>query len=85
MLLDNVAVRPNDRARELAAPRTARNLFEMNWDALTKRPSREAAKPVNWEERARLLKCVNQDGVISAYRGIRISATGKRFMIEHAT
>jgi len=64
---------------------TARNLFEMSWDALTKLASRESAEPVNRQERARLLERVNQNSFISDYRGIRISATGKRFAIERAT
>jgi hypothetical protein len=40
---------------------------------------------VNRQERTRLLARVNQDGYSSDYRGIRISATGKRLMIERAT
>jgi hypothetical protein len=37
------------------------------------------------DERARLLDRVSQQGYIDDYRGVRISKTGRRFMIEQAT
>lgn len=47
-------------------------------------PSRLSAEPVSREERARLLAEVSKNGFIDNYTGVRISRTGKRFLIEHA-
>ena len=63
----------------------ALSLFELTWEQFTALPSRESAEPVNQAERQRLLEQVTQNGYISDYRGVRISATGKRFLIEDAT
>lgn len=63
----------------------AQRLFEMSWPQLTALPSRCSAEPVERAERARLMAEVTAHGFIGDYRGIRISATGKRFMIEKAT
>lgn len=63
---------------------TAQKLFEMDWDTLLSHPSRDSAEPANRAERARLLERVTTQGFIDDYRGIRISATGKRFRIEEA-
>ena len=63
----------------------ALRLFEMDWNAFTALPSRRSAEPVNQAERARLLQRVSSDGYIDDYTGIRISATGQRFLIENAT
>ncbi|WP_245662969.1 MEKHLA domain-containing protein [Endozoicomonas arenosclerae] len=63
---------------------TAQSLFEMDWSTLTQLPSRHSAEQPNREERARLLKEVTENGFISNYSGVRISSTGRRFMIEQA-
>lgn len=63
----------------------ALNLFEMTWDDFAQTPSRASAEPMIQEERAALLSRVTQNGFIDDYRGVRISATGKRFLIERAT
>ena len=60
-------------------------LFEMDWAKVITTPSRFSAEPVNREERARLMTTVSEQGYIDNYRGVRISATGKRFLIERAT
>lgn len=60
----------------------AQNLFEMDWPTLTALPSRYSAEAMHREERARLLDEVRTQGYSNNYRGIRISATGKRFHIE---
>lgn len=65
--------------------RTALALFEMDFGALTRLPSRFSAEPLLREERARLLERVARDGIIEDYAGIRISATGKRFRISNAS
>ena len=64
--------------------RTAQNLFELEWDELLQLPSRYSAEAPNREERARLLQQVTEKGFIDNYQGIRISKTGKRFMVKDA-
>ena len=63
----------------------ALDLWEMNWEQFTQTPSRLTAEPMNREERARMLEQAKTDGYISDYRGVRISSTGKRFLVEQAT
>ena len=63
----------------------ALDLWEMDWDHLTQIPSRLTAEPVNREERARMLERARTHGYIVDYRGIRISGTGKRFLVDRAT
>jgi hypothetical protein len=67
------------------ANRIALRLFEMNWDDFTSMPSRLSAEPLAQQERDRLLARVGSHGYIDDYSGIRISSTGKRFMIRDAT
>jgi hypothetical protein len=64
---------------------TALTLWEMNWDQLTQTPSRQTAEQVNRKERARMLDQAKSQGYISDYRGVRVSRTGKRFLVERAT
>ncbi|SEM72824.1 MEKHLA domain-containing protein [Nitrosomonas marina] len=63
---------------------TALNLWEMDWCQFTKTPSRMTAEPVNREERARVLQQARTHGYIADYRGVRISSTGKRFLVDQA-
>ncbi|MCU0533208.1 MAG: MEKHLA domain-containing protein [Hydrococcus sp. Prado102] len=62
----------------------ALNLWEMSWEDLTKTPSRLTAEPVNRQEREQMLAIARKQGFIDNYRGIRISKTHKRFLIEEA-
>lgn len=64
--------------------RTALRLFELSWQELVILPSRFSAEPVNREERKRLLMQVSQQGYIDRYAGVRISKSGRRFMISNA-
>ena len=64
---------------------TALGLWEMDWEQFTQTPSRLTAEPLNREERARMLEQAKTQGYISDYRGVRISSTGKRFLVERAT
>ena len=64
---------------------TAQRLFEMTWAQITAMPSRLSAEPVSREERASLLAAVAERGFIDDYRGVRVSSSGRRFMIEQAT
>jgi len=62
----------------------ALELFELNWEEFTRLPSRLSAEPVNQTERERLLAEVTEKGYIDHYEGVRVSSTGKRFMIKNA-
>ncbi|WP_240483749.1 MEKHLA domain-containing protein [Methylobacillus sp. MM3] len=64
---------------------TALQLFEMTWADFTALPSRLSAEPLVQEERDRLLLRVSTQGYIDDYSGVRISSTGKRFLIRNAT
>lgn len=64
---------------------TALDLWEMSWCQFTQTPSQLSAEPVNREERARMLAQAKAQGYLSDYRGIRISQSGKRFLVEPAT
>ncbi len=64
---------------------TALDLWEMDWDQFTLTPSRLTAEPVNREERARMLEQARTHGFIRDYQGVRISRSGKRFLVERAT
>ncbi len=67
------------------ANRTALALFELSWEEMTQMPSRLTAKAPDRAERARLLEQVAARGYIDDYSGVRVSRTGKRFAIRHAT
>ena len=63
----------------------ALDLWELSWTQFTRTPSRLTAEPMNWDERARMLAVAEVQGYFAGYRGIRISSTGKRFLVEDAT
>lgn len=65
--------------------RLALELFELDFAAFTALPSRFSAEPLAREERAALLDRVTRFGFIDDYAGVRISSTGRRFMIRRAT
>lgn len=62
----------------------ALHLWEMDWDRFTRLPSRLSAEtePDIQDDRARLLAAALTKGWVGDYQGIRISATGRRFMIR---
>jgi hypothetical protein len=62
----------------------ALELFELSWEDFTYLPSRMSAEQVNQAERERLLAEVTEKGYIDHYEGIRISSTGKKFVIKNA-
>ncbi len=62
----------------------AQALFEMDWDDFIKLPSRLSAEQQVREERERLLSQVEERGFVDDYVGVRISSSGKRFLIENA-
>ncbi len=64
--------------------RMALTLWEMDIPTLTSTPSRLTAEPMHRDERAQLMTRAARDGFVDDYRGIRISSSGKRFLIERA-
>jgi hypothetical protein len=64
---------------------TAQRLFEMPWARIVGMASRYSAEPLAREERQRLLARVASHGYIDDYSGVRVSGTGKRFLVRDAT
>jgi len=64
--------------------RAALHLWETTWDAFSRIPSRLTAEPVNQAERQRMLEQALSKGYIDDYRGVRLSTTGRRFLVEDA-
>ena len=65
--------------------RAALRAFECDADTFVQMPSRLSAEAPLREQRQALLDRVTQDGFITDYAGIRISAKGRRFRISGAT
>jgi MEKHLA domain-containing protein len=65
--------------------KAALELFELDWNQFIKLPSRESVETTSREERGKLMARVSADGYISHYSGVRISSSGKRFLIKEAT
>ncbi|HEY5626888.1 MAG TPA: MEKHLA domain-containing protein [Nitrospira sp.] len=63
---------------------TALGLWDMTWEQLVKTPSRLTAEPVDRAEREWMLVRARTSGYIDTYRGVRISSTGRRFLVENA-
>lgn len=63
---------------------TALNLWEMSWEQFIETPSRLTAEPDDRAERGRMLERAKLYGYFDGYRGIRISSTGRRFLVEQA-
>lgn len=64
--------------------KTALELWNADWAGFTRTPSRLTAEPVNRAERERMLAQATTRGWIDDYRGLRISMTGRRFLVEQA-
>ncbi len=62
----------------------ALSLWEMTWDELLQTPSRLTAEVVNRAEREWMLERARTRGYIENYRGVRISNSGRRFLIDNA-
>ncbi|WP_110988414.1 MEKHLA domain-containing protein [Acaryochloris thomasi] len=63
----------------------ALDLWQTDWEQLTRMPSRLTAEPTERQARAQQLTQATAAGCIENYRGIRITRTGRRFLIENAT
>ncbi len=64
--------------------RMALDLWEMTWAQLVATPSRLTAEAGNREERARMLARVTVHGFVDDYGGVRVSGTGRRFLVDRA-
>lgn len=64
--------------------RAALELWETTWEQFTQTPSRRTAEPVEQAERARMLAEADARGFIENYRGVRVSMTGRRFLVDRA-
>jgi hypothetical protein len=65
--------------------RQALQMFEMSFAEFTSLPSRSSAEPMEQQARAMLLERVTSLGFVDDYSGMRITGSGKRFMIMNAT
>jgi hypothetical protein len=63
---------------------TALNLWELPWEQFIRTPSRLTAEADDRIERSRMLERAKLSGYFDGYRGVRISSTGRRFLIEQA-
>ena len=62
----------------------ALELWGMTWEDLTRTPSRLTAQPTNQAEREWILEQAKTRGYLGTYRGVRITSTGRRFLVENA-
>ncbi|MCU6712898.1 MEKHLA domain-containing protein [Paenibacillus sp. J5C_2022] len=60
-------------------------LWELDWETLTRTPSRLTAESMGQDERAAFMARVTRDGYVDNYTGVRISSTGRRFYIKRVT
>lgn len=62
----------------------ALDLWEVSWEQFVATPSRLTAEADNRAERERMLAQARDQGYYDGYRGVRISSTGHRFVVEQA-
>lgn len=67
------------------ANQKALDLFEMQWKDFVQLPSRLSAEEMERGARARLLERVTRYGFVDDYAGVRISSSGRRFIVRNAT
>jgi PAS domain-containing protein len=63
----------------------AQAIFGYSWYELTALRSRLSAEAPERSERQAFLDQVARDGFVTGYRGVRVTKSGVRFWIEHAT
>ena len=73
-----------DEPKFIYGNQAALKLWELDQESFIGMPSKFTAEAVEREDRQKLLDEVNKNGYIKNYSGIRISSTGKRFMIKDA-
>ncbi len=71
--------------RFVYANRTAQRLWERDWRGFIGLPSRLSAEPVARDERQEQLVRAAASGFLTGYRGVRISASGRRFQLDDVT
>ena len=64
--------------------RIALELWSIDWHQLIQTPSRLSAESVNQATRKAMLERVATKGYIDQYQGVRITTTGKKFLIKQA-
>lgn len=62
----------------------ALDLWDLDWERFTKTPSRLTAEAIDRAERARMLARAQEQGYIDDYKGVRITGTGRRFLVQQA-
>jgi len=62
----------------------ALDLWELPWDQFVQTPSRLTAEPINRAEREWMLEQAKVRGYLDTYRGVRITSTGRRFLVDNA-
>ena len=62
----------------------ALDLWELSWDQFVQTPSRLTAEPINRAEREWMLEQAKVRGYLDTYRGVRITSTGRRFLVDNA-
>lgn len=62
----------------------ALDLWELPWDQFVQTPSRLTAEPINRAEREWMLEQAKVRGCVDTYRGVRITSTGRRFLVDNA-
>lgn len=62
----------------------ALKLWELSWEDFTKTPSRYTAEEDLRADRREMLMRAKETGLIRDYSGVRISSSGRRFMIRNA-
>ena len=67
------------------ANRATLELWDLSPEKLIAMPSRLTAEPMAQSKRQKFLEQTAKQGFITGYDGVRISATGRRFLIQNAT
>lgn len=65
------------------ANRTAQRLWEVDWPAFIRMPSRQSVEAGEHDDRERLLARAKVHGYVDDYQGVRMSASGRRFRIQN--
>ena len=73
-----------DEPKFIYGNQKALELWELDKESFIGMPSKFTAEELEREERQKMLDEVNRNGFIKNYSGVRISSTGRRFMINNA-
>ncbi|BCA55194.1 MEKHLA domain-containing protein [Nitrospira sp. KM1] len=66
------------------ANQAALSLWDFSWERMKTMPSRFTAEPVEQAERDRMLSLARERGYFDRYRGVRITSSGRRFIVDDA-